>query len=127
MYLTKEEREELSTLSKEVFGTRNQWQKMINKGHPELITRKVVKDVANEAGEITQEESTEPILTSSGRQQFSTKYYTVESVKEHMLALKKQRDEIIAMINKQNEERKAKAEQERALMDINQRGGGSAL
>lgn len=127
MYLTKEEREELSTLSKEVFGTRSQWHKMITKGMPELITKKVVKDVANEAGEIVQEESTEAILTTSGRQQFSTKYYTVESVMEYMLALKAQRDEIIAMINKQNEERKAKAEQEKALMEVNNQGGGSAL
>lgn len=127
MYLPKEERKELSELSMEVFGKRSQWQKMIKKGHPELMTRTVVKEVANEAGEVTQQEAIEPVLTTSGAKQFAMKYYTLESIKEHMLALKAQRDEIIAMINKQNEERKAKEEQDKLLKEVQENNGGSAL
>jgi hypothetical protein len=134
MYLSKEEREELSNLSKEVFGTRSRWQKMVERGSSELLTRKTIKEVANEAGDITHQETEEAILTTSGRQQFITKHHTIDSVREYMVSLKKQRDEIIAMINKQNEEskakaeaEKAKAEQEQALMNVNSQGGGSAL
>jgi hypothetical protein len=128
MYLTKEEREELSQLSKEVFGTRNQWQKIINDGNMELLTKNTVEIIPGENGApSTTKEITVPILSENGHKQFVTKYYTPESAKEYMLTIKKQRDEIVDMINKQNEERKLKAEQEKALKDVNESGGGSAL
>ncbi len=128
MYLPKEEREELSALSKEVFGTRNQWQKMITKGFSELVTKKTNEVVPGENGtEPTTREVTVPVLTEYGAKQFVTKYYTPETVKEYMLGLKKQRDEIMAMIKQQNDERKAKEEQAKALKDLNAEHGGSAL
>jgi hypothetical protein len=127
MYLNKEEREELSSLSKEVFGTRSQWQKILDKGHSELVTRKIIETVKGEDGQDKQEEKTMADLNSAGKRHFYTKYHTVESLKEWMLSLKTQRDEIIAMMNKQNEERKAKAEEEERAKKFQEDNGGSAL
>jgi hypothetical protein len=127
MYLTKTEREELSQLSKEVFGARGRWQKLLNSGGLELVTRKITEEVPSETGESTTKETSVAVLAENGTKRFTTKYYTVESIKEYMLSLKAQRDELIAMINTQNEELKKKAEQEKLLKDINEQSGGSAL
>lgn len=127
MYLTKNQRKELSDLSQEVFGTRSRWQKMVTKGNSELITRKVTEIVEAESGDPKTVEKTVPVLTASGVQQFENKYYTVEGVKEYMIALKKQRDEILALIQKQNEERKQKALEEAALLKLQEENGGSAF
>lgn len=128
MYLPKEEREELSALSKEVFGTRSQWQKMVTKGYSELLTRKTSEVVPGENGaEPTTRQIDVPILTPHGSKQYITKYHTAETVKTYMLGLKKHRDDIMAMIQKQNEERKAKEEQAKLLKEVQTEHSGSAL
>jgi hypothetical protein len=128
MYLSKEERDELSDLSKEVFGTRSRWQKMITQGYMDVVMRKVQEIVPGVDGADPTIKTTEvPALTEFGAKQIVTKFHTVDSIREHMLTLKRQREEIVAAIKSSNEEIKAKQDQEQLMKNIQDQATGSAL
>lgn len=77
--LTKAERTELSDLSKETLGTRSAWQKILNNGIEDLVTR-------NMEGAII------PLLGPKNTLTFKTRYPTLEEIKEFMLKLKAEKE-----------------------------------
>jgi hypothetical protein len=122
-------REELSALSKEVFGASSRWQKLINNGTPELVTEEVTELVP---GEKEEDEPTErkvnvPVKRKDGAHQYQLKRHTVDSVREYMLVLKKKQEEFRAMIEKYQEEARKKQEQEKLEKSLQEEAGGSAL
>lgn len=127
--LTKEEKGELSVLSKEVFGTRSRWQKLVNQGYPRLLTEEVTEFVP---GEKEEDEGTTrkvqvPAKRHDGAMQSTTVRHTVESVKEYMLQRKEMLDKIRAEIKRQQEEAKAKKELEEQALKVHEELHGSAL
>jgi hypothetical protein len=93
---SREERQYLNTLSKEVTGVSSKWQKMA-KGIPELVTKTIKETVPAEEGkEPTVKEMTVAALTPEGAKQYRTKFYTYEEIKNLLLNIKKQRDEYAA-------------------------------
>lgn len=125
---TREQRETLKALSKEIFGASGRWTKLLRDGTKELITRKTKEKVPGENGEPdTEKEVTVPVLTPNGVKQFRQKYYTVESLLELLQGVKVKRDEFMAMVKAQKE---ADAEAKKAAelqKQVQEDLGGSAL
>lgn len=126
MYVDKETREELTALSKEVFGSTTKWKKILDEGTIELVTRKTTQKVKNAAGIEEDQEITVPVLMN-GVRQFTSKYFTLETLKEFMLDLKVKRDEFVKMIEEQQKAQKEAAEKAKLAESINSDAGGSAL
>lgn len=128
MYFDKETREEMAILSKEVFGSAGRWRKLLENGQNELVTKTVTEEVPGENGaEPTFKDVKMPVLEANNAKLFKMKYYTFETLKEYMLELKVKRDEILAMIKKQQEEQKAKKEAELKAEQFKSSLAGSAL
>src|SRR5580693_10476931 len=119
MEITRAERKELDLLSKDIFGSSSRWQKLINKGYDEMVTEEVEETVPaeKEGEEPTKRMVKVPVLAPNGTHKFVRKYHTIESVLEFMVEQKKQldivraqiakqRDELIAKINAENEAKK---------------------
>ena len=127
MNLTRNERKELDTMSKEVFGSTSHWQKLVNKGYIQQITEKKTETVLGVDGAPdTTKEVDSPVLRADGAHQAVTKYHTVESIKALLLEMKTQRDKIMAMIQAQQTEQKAKAEQDEIAKKVQEEAGGAA-
>lgn len=126
--ISKKERLELNALSTEVFGTSSRWQKFVDKGYKEMVTEDKIEIVppAKEGDEPTTKTVQVPVLTEFGSKRFGIKRYTVESIKEFMLKLKKQMDDIRALIQKQQEERKAAEEAKNKVVQTLENSTGSA-
>ena len=127
--LTRIEREELNSLSKDVFGASSRWQKLVNNGYAKLVTEEVTELVP---GKTDEEEPTErkvqvPVKNANGTYRSTLTRYTVDSIKEHMVERKKQLDEIRAAIKKSQDEARAKKEQEQLALKVNEELSGSAL
>jgi hypothetical protein len=127
--LTREERDELNALSKEVFGSKSKWQKLINQGYAKLLTEEVTEFVP---GEKEEDEGTTrkvqvPTRRQDGARQSTTVRYTVESIKEYMLQRKEMIDNFKAQIKKQQEDAKAKKELEEQALKVHEELHGSAL
>lgn len=115
MYLSKEEKEEFKAYSQEFLGSSGRWQKMLNEGIRELRTRKVMEVVPGENGGPETTKAVEiPVLTANGAKEYYQRYFTVETLREFFLEIKRKRDEFIANYKKQQEdaERKRKLEEE---------------
>src|SRR5579859_7420625 len=114
MQVSRQVKEELNALSKEVFGSTSRWQKLINNGHPELITEEVTEFVPGPTDDDPgmERKVQVPVKNPNGTYRSTLKRYTVESVREYMLERKKQLDEIKARIKQHQEEQKAKQELE---------------
>ncbi|CAM6004863.1 unnamed protein product [Sphagnum balticum] len=127
--LTGEERSELNALSKEVFGASSRWQKLVNNGYPKMYTEKVTEYVPGEkeGDEGKTQEKEVPLKNPNGTYMFYVTRHTVETVKEYMLQRKEQLDMIKAAIKKQQDEAKAKKEQEQLALKVNEELQGSAL
>jgi len=127
--LTATERSELNALSKEVFGATSRWQKLINGGYSKLLTEKVREIVpAAKAGDRPTEREIEvPLKRHDGATQSTMLHHTVESVRTYMLQRKEQLDAIRAQIKKQQDEARAKKEQEKLALKVHEELQGSAL
>lgn len=121
-------RKELDPLSKEVFGSSSRWQKLVSKGHPELLTQEVEEPVPSdkEGGTVEIRKVQVPLKTATGANQYYTKHYTVESIREYMLNQRAMMDQIRAQIKKMNEEAKAKREAEEKAQRLIDEASGSA-
>jgi hypothetical protein len=147
MYIEREVREELNKLSKEIFGVSSRWQKFL-KGIPQTVTREVeevvpaeMKTVKNEDGTETQVEVTPattklvqipvPLMNKDGvpfaKSYKTTKTSTVEEVREILLNMKKQLDDLRAQMKKQQEEKEAAEAQAKAEASVREAGTGSAV
>lgn len=131
--LNRKERNELDALSKEVFGSSSRWQKLVLKGHPEIITEEKVETVPpeKEGEQPTEKKINVPVKTTfaksgEGSNQYTTKHYSVESIKTLMLEQKAQMDQIRATIQKHQEEAKAAKEAELKAQRIHETMAGSA-
>jgi hypothetical protein len=129
MNLTRNEREELNALSKEVFGATSRWQKLSNKGYSELLSEEVTELVPGEKEEDegTTKQTRVPIKRADGGFQSVTKHHTVESVKEYMLQRKEQLNLIRAELKRQQDEAKAKKEKQELMKKVGEELAGSAL
>jgi hypothetical protein len=129
MNVTRQVKEELDTLSKDVFGTSSRWQKLIGKGYSELVTEEVEEKVPaeKEGDEPTTRKVRVPVKNKHGMHQSAVVRHTVESVREFMLQRKEQLDRIRAAIKAQQEEAQAKKEQEQLAAKVHEELQGSAL
>lgn len=127
MDISREDRERLKSLSKEIFGASGRWTKFLNNGTKELVTRKTVEIVPGENGAPDTEKEVEVPVLMNGVKQYRQKYYTVESLLEFLTSLKIKRDEFMAMMKQQQEEAKAKKEAVEAAKKVQDELGGSAL
>lgn len=120
-------RKQLDALSKEVFGSSSRWQKLIDKGYTDLITEEVEEEVPSEVeGEApTKKTVTKPVL-KNGAQQFITKYYTIDSAREYMIAQKAVLDNIKAQIAKHRADQEAAKKAAELAKDVHNITAGSA-
>lgn len=121
-------RNELDTLSKDVFGSSSRWQKLVTKGYTEQVTEEVTETVpSDKEGEPpTTKQVSVPVKTAFGAFQSVTKYHTIESVKEFLLEQKAKLDSIRAQIAKQREEALAKQKAEEDAKKLHEENSGSA-
>lgn len=128
MDITYQERKELNALSKEIFGSSSRWKKILDKGLPELVTHKVAKTETIDGVETTKEVEEALLAPNTTKvRQYTQKYYTLETLTAWMKDLKQKRDEYLAKVKKEEEERKAKEEQDKMLNKTHEEFGGSAL
>jgi len=126
--LSSAERNYLKALSKEVYGSSSKAKKLIEEGFSELLTEETTEYVP---GKTEEEEGTTrqvrvPLKRIDGAFQSVTKHHTTESVKTTMLFIKAKRDEIRALIKKQQEEADAKRKQAELTNQVQQQLAGSA-
>jgi hypothetical protein len=128
MDISRELREELKSLSKEVFGVSSKWQKLMEYDH--VLTHKVKETVPGENGEPDTEREVEVPLYAPGTtkvKQSVRKYRTPEEVLELLKGFKAKRDEFIAQMKAQQEAAKAKAAEEAQAKKVQEELAGSAL
>ena len=122
----------LNALSKEVFGASSRWQKLVNHGYLELVTREVEEivpaDKNGENGGINVVQV--PVLTASGAKQSVIKNHTVESVEAYMLDLKSKREVFYARLATMQAEQRAAQEaataSEALSREVHAKAAGSA-
>lgn len=114
-------REELNALSKEVFGVPSKWQKFL-KGVPEPVTKMVTERVKDKDGKET--EVTRQVYETYGKKHqkkvFIKKYYTIEEIKNLMVAIKNSKEEALKKQKETEEQQKLNAE-------VQNVAGGSSL
>jgi len=121
-------RKELSALSLEVFGSSSRWQKLITKGYEEVETHMVTETVPGEkeGDPETTVENRVPVTLGNNSYKQTTKYQTLETVKEYLLEQKARLDEIRAKIKQMQEEAAAKKKaQEEALAALSDAQGSA--
>lgn len=126
---TREQRDELNALSKEVFGSSSRWQKLVSNGYAKLLTEEVEEIVpAAKAGDRpTMRKISVPLKREDGAHQSTTEHHTVASVKTFMLERKAQIDAFRAQMKKMQEEQQAKKDQEKLALKVHEELQGSAL
>lgn len=129
MYVQSPLKEELNALSKEVFGSSSRWQKLVDKGHEELVMEEIAEYVPSEKeGEQGTERKVKvPVKTSFGALQYVIKRYTVDSIKEYMIERKIQMEELSKEIARRQEEYRVQKEQEKLANKVHEELHGSAL
>jgi len=109
---TRQENEEMSALSLEVFGSKSKWRKVLENGE----TTAVLEDAAvlskdGKTIEGTKKVQTMHIGPNGGEiPKFTVIRYTVETLKARMEEMKAERDKVMAAIAKFQEEQKAAQE-----------------
>lgn len=127
MDISREEREELNALCKEIFGVSSKWQKFF-RGVPQVVTKKTKEVIPGKDGaEPTTREVDVPVLDTNGAKQYKTKFFTVEEVRTMLLGFKKQIADYKAEMKRQQDEKAAKEAHDKALKQLEQNAQGSAL
>lgn len=108
--LSREQREEMKTLSREIFGVSSKWKTLLDHGYLYKVTRKVVEHVPQEDGTIKEVEKEVPALNEHGQEYSVRKYYTYDELKAKMLDLKERMRALNETLKKQQEEAKAAKE-----------------
>jgi len=123
--LTRQEREELKALSKEIFGVSSKYEKFYVQ--KELIVRKTTEIVPGENGEPDTMKDVEVPVSVNGVRQWQNKYRTTEEVLQLLQEFKAGRDAYAAQVKLQEEEAKAKEEAAAKLKQIQEDFTGSAV
>jgi hypothetical protein len=111
-------RKELNQLSKAVFGSTSKWQKFVNNGEAVPVTE-TVRVLNGETEEIKEEQRQLTYYGPNGGElpQFEVKHYTTETIKERMILIKTQKEQIRALIEKLRKEESEKREAEVAKIE----------
>ena len=121
--------DELNELSKEVFGSKSRWRKLVDRGSAEVVMEDTTRLHADGSKETVQTPVMHVGANGGEVQQQQLVRYTPESIKEKMLFMKKQRDEMFATLLKQQEDQKAAKEglkaQEQAKNMVSAASGSS--
>jgi len=127
MNVDRKTREELNALSQEVFGSSSRWHKLVTKGVPELLTEEIDEILPNEKeGEPdTVKQVKVAIRREDGSHLSVMKYFTVDTIREYMLARKVQLDLFKVELARLQEEARAKKEAEKLANTVHQAAGGS--
>lgn len=129
MNLTRQLKEELNGLSKEVFGASSRWQKLVTNGYVKPVTREEEEIVpAEKAGDLPTTRTVQvPVKRADGAPLSTTEHHTVESIHKYMLDRKAQLELIRAEIKRQQDAARAKREQEKLANTVHQELAGSAV
>lgn len=128
-----EEREQLDSLSKEVFGASSRWQTLVKKGFSELVTEELEEYVPGETaadgtvGEGITRKVQVPVKRKDGAHQHVMKRHDIKSVTLYMIERKAQIDKIKAEIKRMQDEEKAKKDAEALAKKVNAEASGSAV
>lgn len=125
MSITRNERDQLKALSKEVFGVSSKYQRFLD-GVSETITHEVEEEVPGEGdAPATTRKVRVPTLSPTGSKQTRMKIYTVQETLDLLLGFKAQRDTFIkAQVDLQIEQA-AKKEQEELQKKVQDELAGS--
>jgi hypothetical protein len=119
--------EELNELSLSVFGVKSRWRKLVDRGSTEIV----MEDTTRLHADGTKENVQTPVMhegKAGGQlQKQGIVRYTPESIKEKMLFMKKQRDEMFATLLKQQEEQKAAMQAQEEAKNAVSSASGSSL
>lgn len=127
-FATREQREELKALSKEVFGVSSRYQKLYE--YNQVLTQKIKEIVPGVDGSEDEEKEVEVPIYAKGTtkvKQSVRKYRSTEEVIELLRSFKAKRDEFLAQMKAQQEAAKAKKEQDAAAEKLKEELTGSAL
>lgn len=133
---TTEEREELETLSKEVFGSTSRYLTFMTKGETVPVTETITEYVPDETGGegVTREVQIPVTYKNSKTPMLKVVKHTVESVKVRLLEIKEQQEKMRAAFAKAQADQQAaeiakRAEQEKAKrqQEVQRQLGGSAV
>lgn len=128
MSVDRELRNELDTLSKQVFGVSSKWKKLVESGVTEMITEEKTEMVPGENGaEPTEQKLQVPVKAPNGAIQYRVKRFTVEGILEFMRERKKLIDQINEMNRKNREAAEAKQKQEQLAKQVHADLSGSAV
>jgi hypothetical protein len=120
MDLTKDQRTELNALSKELMGSESKWKKLLDRGYLETVTEEKEEEIPGENGaEPTKRKVRVPKL-EKGMVVRTVQRHTYESLRNMLVAAKKQKDEYTAAVAK------IKAEHD-AARKAQEAAGGSAV
>lgn len=122
---TRKERELLSTLSKEVFGSPNRYKKLYE--YDELVTNKVEEVVPGENGAADTTKIVDVPKLYNGVKQYVRKYRTSDEILVLLKDFKVKRDTFMAEHKKSQEEAAAKKVVEDQAKKLQEELAGSAL
>jgi uncharacterized protein YdiU (UPF0061 family) len=127
MNISRELKEELSQLSKDVFGSRSRWIKLVEKGYDELETEEVEQEVPGKDGAPPTKQTVSKPKLRKGVPYYVRKRHTVESIKALMLDRKekiKQFNELLAQMKKDQEKQAA---EKKLIEKVQEEAAGGAL
>lgn len=99
MNITKQEREELNTLSKEIFGVSSRWQKLETVVKP--VMREVTEEVPGENGAESTTQTKSVAVIENGARKLQTKINSYEDIKGILLEMKERLDNFKALQKQQ--------------------------
>lgn len=126
--ISKELKEELKTLSKEVFGSSSRYQKILDRGMLQPLTEEVTEYVPGETDE--DEGFTRQVqvpVKRNGMDVSVTKRPTPEELKQIMLDMKAKREAFLEQLKKMQEEAKTKKALEEHQKQVAKELEGSAV
>lgn len=130
MNITKQMRQELGVLSKDVFGSSSRWEKLVDRGYTDAVTQEVDEVVpAEKEGDEPTTKKTRQLVsaTKNGGTLYRLYFHDVDSIKTYMLERKVQLDNIREMMRKSQEEAKQKAVDAEEAKKLQDKVGGSAI
>lgn len=122
---SREVREQLKALSKEIFGVSSRYQKLYS--YQQVLTHKVKETVPGENGAPDTEVEKEVPLLYNGSKQSVMKHRSTEEVLQLLLDFKAKRDAYLEAMKAQQEEQKKAREEAAKAQKLQEELGGSAL
>lgn len=94
MYISKQDRDALNALCKDIFGASSKWQKMVKDGIQTIVTKEVEEVVpATETEPESTRKVTVPDLDETGKKRAVLKFHTVEETLTMLMDIKTKMDD----------------------------------